>query len=147
MTLLSVVDKMVALYKAASGTYLDTALVYKYDLPTTQRTDGLVEVVVIPASIEDNPVAIDGDGWYDNFTVTILARYPGQWEDDDKHLNLIEEMCQVIRDNWSWLDSGGHQATLKSRIVYLGYDSKGNQRLNSAWVTVVWNGPGLSETA
>jgi len=147
MTLLSVVDKMVALYKAASSVYLNTALCYKYDLPTTQRTDSLVEVVVIPGAIEDNPVAIDGDGWFDNFTVTILARYPGQWEDDDKHLKVVEELCQVIRDNLSWLDAGGDQATLKSRTVHLGYDARGNQRLNQVWVTAVWNGPGLAASS
>jgi len=151
----TVLEKLRDEYLAATTTHLTDALVYVWDAPTTPPATALtkrqratatpVEVTIIPLPSEDEPVSI-GDGWYDRFRVNIRARYPREWEDDNKHLDLAEECKQVIRDNWAFVDDG-EQAVLRSRRWGYGYEPKGEQRLGVVDLIVEYEAPGLSATA
>jgi hypothetical protein len=112
---------------------------------STQRSDSKVTVRLIPLPSEDSPAGI-GPHWNDLFKIHIMAEYPATWSETDKHLDLAEEMKQVIRDNWSFLE-GGEQAALKSRSWGYGFSATGEQTLNTVNIVVTYEAPGLSATA
>jgi hypothetical protein len=121
--------------------------VYYRDWPTTQRTDGKVELVVAWTSVEDLPKFM-GNGWYDNFAMVVRARYPASWDaaNSTKVDALVEELEQVIRDNWSWLSDASEQAVLRHRRIACGWEPKGDQIQSFVEMTVTYEGPGLAAT-
>jgi len=145
MTMKGVVNHLRAQLISATGTYLGPAQVLRGTPATTQRSDTVATVQVIPLPSEDESVHL-GDGWYDIFRVHIQAVYPATWIETDKQLDLAEEIKQVIRDNWDF-NADGEQATLKSRKWGYGYASSGEQTLNTVDVIVEYSGPGIAATA
>lgn len=141
-----VCDKLKNALDAATTTYLNTAYIVRGDKARTQYTGSGVYIEVIPLPSEDTPIAIGSSGWYDTFRVHIKAHYPATWSETDKQLDLAEEVKQVIRDNWSWLNTSNEQAVLKRRRWGYGYDASGEQTINTVDVIVEYEGPGLGAT-
>ena len=146
MTMKDVVNHLRDDLIAATGTYLGPARVLRGDPATTQRSDTVAVIRVIPLPSEDVGEAIGATGWYDLFRIHIRAVYPATWAETDKQLDLAEEIKQVIRDNWSF-NAGGEQATLKKRRWGYGFDASGEQTLNTVDIIVEYEVPQPGATA
>jgi hypothetical protein len=142
MTMTEIVDKMVSIIEAGTGTYLTDAVVLVGDPPQGQRDDHKVTVCVVPLPSEDMADTMGPGAWDDLFRVNIRAWYPDAWNGTRKHLALAEELKQIIRDNVTWANSSSQRAVLRKRKWGYGYDALGAQTLNRVDIIVEYQADG-----
>jgi len=141
MKMSEVLTKLKGFLDAATSAHLTDARVHKFDYPTTERNDRIPEIRLIPLSSEDVEMFIGSGGWYTDFSIRLEARIPLRWENTDDHLELCEEIHQIVANNNYFENDGGEQATLSSKSWSYGFEAEGETGERIIEMTMVYNAP------
>lgn len=147
MTMRQILEHLQSDYAGATGTYLGDAIILIGDQAQTQRSDTKVTVRLVPLPSEDADGYVGRTGWNDRFRVNIRAEYPDAWKGTTRHLDIGEELKQVICDNRRITSAdASQQAVLRARRWGYGYDASGEQTLNTVDIVAEWEGDGDTPT-